>query len=151
MKGIRQEQSLIGELKFSHKRWACQQKSHQFPGMQVKYSLISLPSRDCLTTLRQGQPILPVLGIRPVENVRKRDRENQRSAVPPSDTQSHVWLYLKHQKNYIFHFTVWHLLEGKRYISNEAKGHYKLGVYFPITLRNEPNKNCILDAKLKMN
>lgn len=67
MKGIRQEQALIGELKFSHKRWVCWQKYHQFLGKQVKYSLISLMSGDCATTLGQGQPMLPSLGVRPVE------------------------------------------------------------------------------------
>lgn len=67
MKGIRQEQSWIGELKLSHKRGVCRQKYHQFPGTQVKHSLISVVSRDCMTTLRQGQPILPAPGVRPVE------------------------------------------------------------------------------------
>lgn len=71
MKGIRQEQSLIGELKLSHKRGVCRQKYHQLPSTQVKYSLISLVSGDCMTTLRQGQPILPAWGIRPVETCGK--------------------------------------------------------------------------------
>lgn len=83
MKGIRQEQSLIGELKLSHKRWVCRQKFHQFPGMQVKYSLISLVSRDCMTTLRQGQPILPALGIRPVDTWGKgTDQTKEQQCLP---------------------------------------------------------------------
>ena len=37
---------------------------------------------------------------------------------------------------------------GKRYISNEAKGHDDLGVYFYITLRNKPRK-VVFEFKIK--
>lgn len=71
MKGIRQEQSLIGELKLSHKRWVCQQKYRQLLCKQVKYSLISLVSGDFMTTVGQGRPILSECEVRPVETCRK--------------------------------------------------------------------------------
>lgn len=47
------------------------------------------------------ESIFPALRIRPVQNLRQRDRENQRTVVPPTDAQNHVWLYLQNRMNYI--------------------------------------------------
>lgn len=118
--------------------------------MQVKYSLILLLSRDCLTTLRQGQPILPALGIRPVENVRKRERTEEQQCLP--QTHGIMAGCVFNTNRTIFSILLSDIYQRKkRYISNEAKGHYELGVYFLITLRNDPSKNCTLNANLKMN
>lgn len=100
MKGIRQEQSLIGELKLSHKRGVCRQKYHQFPGTQVKYSLISLVSRDCMTPLRQGQPILPAPESDLLKGVEKGQTERKNSSASHRHTESGLAVFQTPNKLY---------------------------------------------------
>lgn len=112
MKDIWQEQTLIGNWSSPIKDECVDRNTISSSASRSNISS-HFVSGDCVTTLRQGQPILPTLGVRPVEMCEKGTDWSEELAVPPQ-THNLKSGSISNPKRTIFSILLpWHLPEGK--------------------------------------